>query len=105
MGFRVRNGYTDSLDGLIVALCRDYERRACGSSVKRVEMEYKYINTRLFEAVSEVVGLGNARTLIDEIGSHVGYANSRLDELSETSYKKLKQEVKLAIARKLYLLD
>lgn len=105
MGFRIRNDYADSLDSVVVALCRDFGRRSVGSRVRRVDMEYKYLNTRMLEAVTDVVGDVKALTLIEEIGSRIGYANSTADEVSETAYKRLKQEVKLSIAKKLYLID
>ncbi len=105
MGNRYIEKMDGSLDGLIVALCHDYPRRAVGSAHRRVDMEYRYINTRMLEAVSELYGERYAPALIHEIGEHIGHANSALDYTSETNYKRIKYQAKLAIARKLYLFD
>ena len=105
MGVRNMNGYTDTLDDLVVALCRDFFRRERRCDNRRVAMEHKYINTKMIEAVSEVIGNRYAEMMIREIGERVGYAASGIDDLSESTYKRKKVEVKLAIARKLYLLE
>ena len=96
------------IDGIIVALCADYQRRKCAiaeqSVPKRVRMEYSYINTRMLLAAGEIAGHAFAELIIDEIGSRIGYAASGMDCLCELSYKSLKQRVKKNIAKKLYLL-
>lgn len=101
-------GFSDTLDFLIIALCRDYETRERAieekSCKRRTLMEYEYINRRLSDAAREIVGK-DFRTYIHEIGERIGYAYSRVDGLSETDYKIKKKEVKLNIARKLHLLD
>ena len=101
-------GYTPTLDGLVCALCGDYFRRDDAiterSASKRVDMEYRYLNFLMFEAASEIVGERVATAFIDEIGRHTGYAASAVP-LSENVYKVRKQEVKIAIAKKLHLLD
>lgn len=98
-----------TLNELIVALCRDYERReeailskSCGA---RVFMEYQYLNYRISEAACETAGSSYARTYINEIGKKIGYAGSKIPYISESTYKTEKQAVKLAIARKLALID
>ena len=105
MGVRNLSGYTDTLDDLVVALCRDYARRERRCDNRRVGMEHKYINTRMREAASEVIGSRYAEMMIGEIGDRIGYAASGMEDLSESTYKRKKAEVKLAIARKLYLLE
>ena len=106
---RASHGYTPSLDALVVALCRDYDRReesilksTCGG---RVAIEYRYINYRILEAAREIAGSRYALLYIREIGKKVGYANSEIGCLSESAYKTEKLEVKLAVARRLSLLD
>ena len=102
-------GYTDTLDFLVVALCRDYARREGSVNEKRctprTEMEYRYINYRIIEATEEIVGVKYARLFIDEIGNKVGYAYSSVDCMSECMYKIKKKEVKVNIAKSLHLLD
>ena len=97
------------LSDIIVALCRDYDRRSAAiatrSSTRRVLMEYKYINTRIFDAAAEIVGSKNAETMIREIGWRIGYASSDLYTMSEGAYKNAKLGVKDNIAVKLYLKD
>ena len=110
MGIRyIENGYSDSLDGVIVALCKDYcRRREAGKSVsysRRTRMEYEYINSILIRAAAEIVGEGNADVILSEIGDKVGYAYSAIEEVSESTYKIMKKEVKLNIAKKLHMLD
>lgn len=104
---RVR-GCPPTLDRLIVAFCADYERRkeaiAEGSVPMRIEMEYKYLNHRIFEGAAEAVGARYAELYINEIGKGVGYANSAHPASCESSYKTEKQQVKLGIAGKLHLL-
>lgn len=99
--------YTQTLDGLVVALCADYERREgfIGKSIlpKRCEMEYKYLNVKILEAAEEVAGERLAPIFIKDIGERVGYAYTEAYFLSESTYKRQKKEVKLEIARKLHL--
>ena len=99
-------GYTSTLDNIIVALCADYQRREDaireGSVSRRTEMEYRYINYRIFDGVAEVVGADDALTYIYEIGRKIGYAKSKID-ISELSYKNNKLEIKINVACKLHL--
>ena len=109
MGTRnVENGYTDTLDGVIVALCKDFDRRADtvkeGRCSRRTAMEYEYINRRLLDAVRELAG-DDALIYIREIGGRLGFAYSDIDGASESTYKKLKKEIKLNIAKKLHMID
>ncbi len=101
-------GYTPTLDGLVVALCRDYERRRLareeGAVSKRTSMEYGYINAKIYEAAAEIVGERYAELYIDEIGKSVGYAKTKHDAVSETTYKEEKLAVKISIAEKLHLI-
>lgn len=104
-----KSALPDSLDGLVVSLCLDYKRRECsvksGGLTGRTVMEYKYINHKILEGAGEIAGEELARTFIDEIGSRTGFAYSKTDCLSESTYKLMKQAVKLNIAKKLHLAD
>ncbi len=107
-GYLTCNQYTDTLDTLIVALCRDFGRREDavlrGSCSKRTAMEYKYINHRLLDAANEIAGRDGC-IYINEIGKRLGYAYTAIEYISESSYKKIKKEVKINIAKKLHLID
>lgn len=100
--------FPPTLERLVTAFCSDYERRraaiADGSVGMRIEMEYKYLNYRIFEGAAEIVGRDFAELYIEEIGRNVGYANSRHPASGEACYKREKREVKISIARKLHLL-
>ena len=52
-------GFSDTLDFLIVAFCRDFETRERSikekSCQRRTLMEYEYINRRLVDAAREIV--------------------------------------------------
>ena len=110
MGSRYVNdrGFSETLDFLIIALCRDFATRERAieekSCKRRTLMEYEYINRRLVYAAEEIVG-SEYRIYIREIGEKIGYAYSEIDGVSETEYKERKKEVKLNIARRLHLLD
>lgn len=101
-------GYCESLDRLISAHCLDYERRKAAISEDKMErrtlMEYRFLNYRIFTAAAECVGEQSAELFINEIGQRRGYAKSDT-EMCETVYKHSKLRVKIAIARKLNLLD
>ena len=94
-------------DRLVVALCADYFRRKRlierRSATYTVIMECRYLNYRILDAACSVVGSGDAECFIREIGEGVGYAKSLVSEMSETTYKKKKMEVKRAIAKRLSL--
>ena len=109
MGIRyLEDGYTDSLDGVIVALCKDYSRRKESQSAaqysKRTLMEYDYIDSILERATAEIVGVTDAQAMIGEIGDRIGYAYSSIEDMSESTYKNMKREVKMNIAKKLHML-
>ena len=107
-GYVNQNGYTDTLDLLIIALCRNYKSRAEAirekSFKRRTLMEYEYINRCLCDAAEDIAG-ADGMTYINEIGEKIGYAYSSIDGISETEYKRRKLEVKFSIARKLHLMD
>lgn len=94
---------------IIVALCNHYDVRTRAIIEKsvspRVRMEYVYINSKMLDAAAEIVGAKYARRFIIDIGKGIGYANTKADAFSETSYKKSKIEVKRRIAERLNLLD
>lgn len=100
--------FSPSLDRLVTAMCADYDRRCKdirgGKVALRVEMEYKYMNHRIYEGAAEIVGSEYALLYINEIGGRVGYAKSDHPASCEASYKNEKREVKLNIARKLHLI-
>ena len=101
-------GYSDTLDYLIIAICRDFRTRQLAIKEKnfkrRTLMEYEYLNRRLIEAASEVVG-DDYEIYIKEIGERIGYAYSEIEDISETQYKDRKREVKINIAKQLHLMD
>ena len=107
-GYLMDIGYRDTLDFLVVGFCRDYSKRkeaiATQSCAKRTRMEYEYINRRIEDAAMEIVGT-EYEIYINEIGRYVGYAQSAVSDVSESTYKQLKKEVKVNIAKKLHLLD
>ena len=102
-------GYTDSVDSIVVGMCRDFERRtsslrneSCG---RRTAMEFRFLNSLIFDAASEIVGEKLSGIFIEEIGNRTGFAYSKVDCFSESAYKLNKQQIKLGIARKLHLID
>lgn len=101
-------GYTETLDLLIVAMCRDFFTRTRAIETKsckrRTLMEYEYLNRTLIDATYEIVG-EEYNIYINEIGNKIGYAYSKVGGISETEYKARKKEVKINIAKKLHLLD
>jgi len=105
-GSAVKEG---SLDMVIVALCADYERRcsaiANGAVSHRTEMEYRYLNFKVYVAAAEIVGEIFAPEMIREIGARRGYAKTTLEHYSEKTYKVKKQQIKENIAKKLHLID
>ena len=106
VGAKVDDG---TLDLVIVALCADYERRGLligsGAVSHRTEMEYRYLNFKVYNAAAEVVGELYAPEMIREIGAKRGYAKSSIEHYSEKTYKVKKHEIKMNIARKLHLID
>ena len=109
MGTRnIEDSYTDTLDGVVVALCRDFKRREDAVEKKlcsrRTAMEYEYINARVYDAAREIAGK-YALDYIYEIGERVGYAYSKVDGSSESTYKIMKKEIKKNIAKKLHMID
>ena len=97
------------ISNIITAYCADYKRRKTAilerSYSRRVIMEYRYINSRLYDAAAEIVGSYYAERMIEEIGGSVGYTRSAIMNLSEVAYKKYKARIKLLMAKKLYLID
>ncbi len=108
VGYLVDFGYRDSIDSIILAMCRDYEERKRAISDKifcrRTLMEYEYLNTCLSDAAKEIAG-DDYEIYIKEIGSGIGYARSLIEGVSEFEYKRTKKEVKINIAKKLHLID
>jgi len=100
---------SDTVDMLVVALCADYERRKRAINQRtvshRTEMEYRYLNFKVYRAAAEVVGEHAAPTMINEIGRKKGYAKTDMDEISEKTYKVKKKQIKLNIAKRLHLID
>ena len=97
-----------SLERVVEALCADYLRRRDavfeGILPKKVLIEYKYLNMKLFEGCAEIAGYAHAEEFILDIGARRGYAKSKIDHLSEVRYKAQKAEIKLNIAKKLLLI-
>ena len=99
-----------TLDKVVIALCQDYGRRAelisSNNASRRVDIECRYMNFKIYDAVGEISGVEKHIPIyIEEIGSSIGYAQSRLSFLSETTYKQYKRLMKDNIARKLHLCD
>ncbi len=59
----------------------------------------------MYNAAAEIVGERYAELYIEEIGRKTGYAKSRDETVSETTYKTYKQLTKENIAKKLHLTD
>lgn len=99
----------NTLDELVIALCRDYARRdraiAERSARKRTDTEYRYYNFKIFDAVAEIVGERYAEAYINDIGRRVGYAKTELYFVSEVTYKKYKRMIMDNVAKKLHLCD
>ena len=97
------------IEAVCESLCKDYFRRrrvVVGRlAERRIVMEYAYINSRIFDAASEIVGVVDAEKYIDEIGRRIGYAKSEIDSVSETTYKINKERIKVNILRKIYYID
>lgn len=99
----------ETLDRVIVALLGDYKRRQDAilnrSYSQRTQMEYRYIDYRIEEGALEICPMNCVESFIDEIASRRGFANSSIDCMSETTYKRQKLEIKFNVARKLHLID
>ena len=97
----------DTVEQIVVALCRDYKRRAVGivtpETSARTKVEYRYLNYKIADAVAELVERRNVPIFIDEIGSHTGYASSAVVGMSESVYKRTKVQIKYNIAKKLHI--
>lgn len=107
----MRNRELDAdLDALVTALCRDFERRCLlilsKNISKRTETEFRYLNYGIFKASREIcLNDDDALAYINEIGRKVGYAKSKLESVSEVTYKETKASIKENIARRLHLKD
>ncbi len=99
----------DTVEQIVVAMCRDYKRRAEGilspETSARTKVEYRYLNYKIADAVAELVERRNVPIFIDEIGSHTGYASSAAVGMSESVYKRAKVKIKYNIALKLHLFE
>lgn len=108
IGYLKSIGYRDTVNLIVVAFCRDFFARKAAIDGKQLSrrtlMEYEYINTRLTDAVREIVG-DDYETYIREIGEGIGYAGSNVLDICESEYKKIKKEAKVNIAKKLHLID
>ena len=76
-----------------------------GVMPRRVDMELRYLNFKIYDATAEVVGEGDAEKFIYEIGKKIGYARTSFSDISERTYKKYKLEVIKNIARRMYLVS
>ena len=95
------------VDAVVVALCADFSRRQAAIEARcspvRVDMEHRYLNFKIHEAVRRVCkSEDEAEILIEEIGTQTGYARSRTDDC-ELTYKRRKRRAMDAIAEALYL--
>jgi hypothetical protein len=100
---------TTSVDLVVTALCRDFPRRAVAienqAASSRTLTEFRYLNFKILEAVSDVVEDNLVTIFIKEIGENIGYANTKIEGLSEVAYKTYKKLIKERIAKKLHLAD
>jgi hypothetical protein len=107
MSYTVTKG--DSLSDVVIALCKDFDRRkseiALGRLSRRTIMEYKYLSFIMYDAASEIAGEEHGEVYIREIGNCIGYAKTEIDNISEVTYKKRKAEVKMNILRRLHMID
>jgi hypothetical protein len=98
-----------TVDGVVVALCADYGRRKRAIEergiCRRTDTELRYLNARIYDAVAEVVGEPLAEQFIKDIGGRIGYANTKLDCMSEVTYKNMKKRARELIAVRLHLID
>jgi hypothetical protein len=98
-----------SIECLITAIVADYGRRAEEIAKKelspRVIMEYRYYNTKIYNAVAEIVGESQADRYISDIGGRKGYPRNGDIYYSEAIYYRKKQACKVGIARALNLID
>ncbi len=107
----MRLNESKTLEGICVALCADFRRRARAiaerSVSRRTLLEYRYLNDRIFFATLSLVGeRDSAYRYIEEIGNKIGYAKSSFaDEICEVTYKKRKMEIKRRILVALHLSD
>ncbi len=99
----------ETVKSTVYALCADYERRRALIDGKllsrRTELEFRYLNFKIYEAAVEVAGESMAPIFIEEIGERIGYAKSKLYYMSERIYKNQKCDIIKNIAKKLHLTD
>jgi len=97
-----------TVDALVIALCADYVRRAeailSDETPTRMKVELRYINYKLADAVADVVERRLIPLFIEEIGSRIGFASSKIEGMGESVYKRSKAKIKVNIAKKLYLI-
>lgn len=90
---------------IVVALAAHYEARERAISdrsvSRRVRMEYVYINSRMLDAAAEIADIKYARAFICDIGRGIGYANTKIDAFSESTYKKKQNRDKKKNCRKI----
>ena len=89
----------DTVEQIVVAMCRDYKRRAVGivtpETSARTKVEYRYLNYKIADAVAELVERRNVPIFIDASSAVVG--------MSESVYKRTKVQIKYNIAKKLHI--
>lgn len=105
--------YTDTpdystIDMIVKSLAADYERRADAIAKNELDpkvlMEYRYYNTKMFNAAAEIVGEKEAERYIYDIGNGKGYPKDEAIYISEPLYYKRKLACKRSIARALNLM-
>ena len=98
-----------TVEELVIAMCKDYKRRAealeCAEVSTRTKVEFRYLNYKIADAAGELVDKRYVPVFIEEIGSRTGYASTRVDGMSENMYKSKKSSIKINIARKLHFCD
>lgn len=99
----------DTVGVLVRALCLDYPRRSevieNHTARGRVENEMKYYNYKIYDAVAEIIDEKMVEDMISDIAQRRGFSNSKINSISETTYKIRKQEAVYNIAKGLYLIN
>lgn len=97
-----------TIDLIVKSLTADYNRRALAilrnELPPRIIMEYRYYNTKIFNAVAEIVGEEVAEDYISDIAESRGYSKNTDIYISEKGYYRKKRTCKENIARSLNLI-
>lgn len=98
----------DTITPLVISLCADYKRREKILKENKASamtiIDCRHYNRKIFEAVAEVVGVEDAETYIEALGSRKGYSCFfGEDYISEKTYYAKKQDCIANICKYLHL--